>query len=84
MEDQLARCAKTVSIKLPAGEQDDRLLDELFDMVSGSPGRTDVFFDIEVDGIRARLRSPSLSVQGSTQMARKLEAKGCKVDWSLN
>jgi DNA polymerase III alpha subunit len=82
IEDQVARSAKTVSIKLPAGEENDRLLDELFDMVSGSPGRTDVFFEIDAGDVHARLHSPGLGLQGSTQITRKLEAKGCTVNWS--
>jgi len=82
IEDQVARSAKTVSIKLPAGVENDHLLDELFDMVSGSPGRTDVFFEIDADDVHARLHSKGLGLQGSTQIARKLEAKGCTVNWS--
>jgi hypothetical protein len=72
IEDQIARCAKTVSIRLPAGVDDDRLLDELFDMVSGSPGRTDVFFEMAVGDVTARLHSAALGIQGSSQLARKL------------
>ena len=83
IEDQIARSAKTVSIRLPASVDDDRLLDELFDMVSGSPGRTDVFFEMAVGDVTARLHSAALGIQGSSQLARKLEAKGCTVHWAL-
>jgi len=83
IEDQIARSAKTVSIRLPASVDDDRLLDELFDMVSGSPGRTDVFFEMAVGDVTARLHSAALGIQGSSQLARRLEAKGCTVHWAL-
>ncbi len=83
IDEQVARSAKTVSITLPAS-QDDTLLDELFDIVSGSPGRTDVFFEMEVGGVRARLHSPAAGIQGSMRIARRLEECGCTVSWSLN
>ncbi|MGH9947148.1 MAG: DNA polymerase III subunit alpha, partial [Pyrinomonadaceae bacterium] len=83
LEDQIAKSARSVSISLPSNAVEGRFLDDLFGMLSESPGRTDVFLEMTVDGVRTKLHAPALSVQGSSVFRRNLEAKGCKVNWSL-
>lgn len=84
IEEQVARVARSVSIALPSQLASNGLLDDLFAMLSESPGRTEVFFDVMVDGVRIKLSAPALSVQGSVGLARRIEQKGCRVDWKMN
>ena len=84
IEEQVARVARSVSITLPANLAANGLLDDLFAMLSESPGRTEVFFELTVDGVHTKLKAPALSVQGSVGLARRIEQKGCRVDWKMN
>jgi DNA polymerase-3 subunit alpha len=84
IEEQVARVARSVSITLPADLAANGLLDDLFAMLSESPGRTEVFFDLTVDGVHTKLSAPALSVQGSVGLTRRIEQKGCHVDWKMN
>ena len=83
IRDHVARSARSVSIALPSDSCKDGFLDEVFAMLSESPGRTDVYFEVPVGEILARLHSNALAVQGSNKLAEKLEAKGCTVSWSV-
>jgi DNA polymerase-3 subunit alpha len=83
IEEQVARAARNLSISLPAALIDDRFLDEMFALLSETPGRTDVFLDVDAGGVVTRLAAPVLAVQGSVTLEQRLVEKGCSVKWSL-
>ncbi|MFL6466498.1 MAG: OB-fold nucleic acid binding domain-containing protein, partial [Pyrinomonadaceae bacterium] len=83
VEEQVARASRSVSIGLPANLVSDSLLDDIFALLSGSSGRTDVYFEVRTDEIVTQLQSPVLSIQGSAALERSLAEKGCSVKWSL-
>jgi DNA polymerase-3 subunit alpha len=83
IDEQVARASRSVSIALPSYPADEKFLDEMFTLLSETPGRTDVFFDIVADGLKARLAAPALSVQGSVGLEQRLVDRGCSVKWSL-
>src|SRR5436190_1992099 len=83
VEEQIARASRSVSIALPAVGVDEQFLDDIFAVLSGSPGRTDVFIEMRTDGVITKLQAPQLSVQGSAALERRLADTGCSVKWSL-
>jgi DNA polymerase-3 subunit alpha len=83
IDEQVARASRSVSIALPANISDDKFFDDMFAILSETPGRTDVFFDIVSDGLRTRLAAPALAVQGSVNLEQRLVERGCSVKWSL-
>jgi DNA polymerase-3 subunit alpha len=83
IDEQAARAARKLEIALPASGINDRFLDEMFALLSAAPGRTDVFLDVDVDGLVTRLAAPVLAVQGSMTLEQRLVEKGCSVKWSL-
>jgi DNA polymerase III alpha subunit len=83
IDEQVARASRSVSIALSASKTDDKFLDEMFALLSETPGRTEVFFDIESDGLRTRLAAPALAVQGSVSLEQRLVERGCDVKWAL-
>ena len=83
VEEQIARASRSVSIALPAVGVDEQFLDDIFAVLSGSPGRTDVFLEMRTDGVITKLQAPALSVQGSAALERRLADTGCSVKWSL-
>jgi len=79
-----ARSARSVVIQLPVSNGDDKFIESIFDMLLETPGRCDVFFEIKVGGIKTKMHSAPLSIQGSVHLTRSLESKGCGVNWVLN
>jgi DNA polymerase-3 subunit alpha len=83
IDEQVARAARNVSIAIPSDLINERFLDEVFALLSGTAGRTDVFLDVQAGGVVTRLAAPVLAVQGSVGLEQQLVEKGCSVKWSL-
>jgi len=81
--EQFARSARCVTITLPKSISEQAYIEDLFGMLLESPGRCEVFFEADIGKVRARLQSPALSVQGSVNLTKSLESRGCSVTWSL-
>jgi DNA polymerase III subunit alpha len=81
--EQAARASRSLSIAIPLKAVNEQFLDEMFALLSETPGRTGVFFELSADGVVTTLEAPALSVQGSCALEKRLAEKGCSVKWSL-
>lgn len=83
LEDALPKNAKSVTITLPDRELEEDYLQDLMALLNSSDGRCEVFFELPIDGIEAKLYSQQLSIRGTGALESDLKARGCGVNWIL-
>lgn len=82
LADARPRNARTLSLRLPAGDTEDHL-NEIFGLLSEAQGRCDVVLKVPVNGVEVTLESQILRVEGSARLEKQLESKGCAVEWVM-
>jgi DNA polymerase-3 subunit alpha len=82
LADARPRNARTLSLRLPGNESEERL-NEIFSTLSETQGRCDVMLKVPVDGVEVTLESQILRVEGSARLERELVAQGCAVEWLM-
>ena len=83
LADAVPRNARAVSIHLPEREFSDDYFQDLFSLLSNASGKCEVFIDMPVEGVRVRLHSQPIRVQGSSRLENDLRTRGCEVNWVL-
>lgn len=85
LDDAIPARSQRVLINLPPGEVCEQWLEEVFTLLSGQPGKCDVYLSLPLGAGRAvNLLSQPLRIQGNRRLERELMSKGCGVSWELN
>ncbi len=82
LDDSVATTARSMNIVLPSDGGSREFLEDLFVLLTSSQGRCDVYVHLPADEVTATIHSAAARVEGSRDLQRKLEAKGCRVDWA--
>ena len=77
--------AKNISITVPEDKLEEKLLEEVFALLSRNQGGCAVNFSIVLkENVNVQLSSPALRIKGSRNLESKLVELGCQVQWRLN
>jgi hypothetical protein len=83
LDDVLQRKARALMVRLPASNEPELLLDDLFGLLDGHRGDCEVFIEMYLEGnviVRARPHN-ALRVRGSLDLEGALRKRGCQVEW---
>jgi DNA polymerase-3 subunit alpha len=85
LEDAVPSKAKKVFISLPSQRRaDEKILEEIFAMLSRHQGKCDVLLELELEeNLSVKLLSQPLRINGTRNLENELKNKGCKVIWEL-
>jgi DNA polymerase-3 subunit alpha len=76
--------AKKLCLTLPGVGFDERLLEDLFSILSKSKGNCEIIFDILLEeNLSLSMLSQPLRIQGTSRLEDELQRKGCGVHWIL-
>lgn len=76
--------ARTASITLPCKPLDEKYIDDLFTILSGSRGNCEVVLQFNLENQMAiKILSQPIRIQGSEILEQELIKKGCQVNWNL-
>ncbi len=81
LDEAVANRARAVNIKIPNGSADEAFFEGLYSMLESDRGRCDVFLTMDAGEAFVKLQAPAISVAGSRELQRKLEGRGCRVEW---
>lgn len=85
LADAVPSKAKRVSISLDENRLEEKLLEDIFALLSRNQGKCDVNFKIELrESVSISLLSQPLRIAGTRELENNLREKGCRVDWFLN
>lgn len=82
LDESVATTARSMNIVVPPNGGSREFLEDLFVLLTSSQGRCDVFVRIPADETMVTIHSAAARVEGSRDLQRKLEGKGCRVDWA--
>jgi len=83
LDDVLQKNARSVVVRLPAKNEYEPFLNQLFKLFDEHKGDCEIVLEMLVDGnmlVRARPHS-ALRVRGSLELESALHSQGCKVEW---
>lgn len=85
LEDVIPMKAQKLSIKLSSEKAQEKILEEIFALLSKNQGKCDVYFNLGLeDNLLVNILSQPLRIQGNKQLERDLTERGCQVSWYLN
>jgi DNA polymerase-3 subunit alpha len=85
LDDAVPSKAQKVSITVTKESADEKILEEIFAMLSRHQGKCDVYFNLLLaDNISVSLLSQPLRINGTRNLENELSRKGCKVRWELS
>jgi DNA polymerase-3 subunit alpha len=83
LKEALPGNAKSVDITLPASQLDDEYLHDLLTLLNNASGKCEVYLDLPLDGVKIKLHSQPIRIQGSSNLESQLRNRGCEVNWIL-
>jgi DNA polymerase-3 subunit alpha len=81
LDDAIASTARAIDITIKERELDESYFESLYKMLERERGGCGVVLSIRAGDTKVKLESGSLSINGSRNIQRELEAKGCEVAW---
>lgn len=81
LDDAIASTARAIDITINEKDLDESYFESLYKMLEKERGGCGVVLSIRAGDTRVKLESGSLSINGSRNIQRELEAKGCEVAW---
>ncbi|MGI8555791.1 MAG: DNA polymerase III subunit alpha, partial [Pyrinomonadaceae bacterium] len=85
LDDAIPSKSQKILITLPAARAEEKLLEDLFALLSRQQGKCDVYLRLDLDGkYFVNLLAQPLRINGSRQLERDLDGLGCLVKWELN
>ncbi|MEK7722838.1 MAG: OB-fold nucleic acid binding domain-containing protein, partial [Acidobacteriota bacterium] len=77
--------AKKLSIDICENKAEEKILEEIFALLSKNQGKCDVYFNLSLEkNLSVNILSQPLRIQGNKQLERTLIEKGCQVSWYFN
>lgn len=80
LDESIASTATIVNIMIPSNRIDQSSIEDIFVVLGDHQGRCGVQVQMAVDEVSVTLLAPT-RVEGSRALQRKLEERGCVVDW---
>jgi len=81
LDEAVASTARSVVISVPARTNDREYIEDLFVTLGEHHGRCEVLVDLMFGDLIVKIQAAGTRVEGSRSLQRKLEGKGCRVDW---
>jgi DNA polymerase-3 subunit alpha len=85
LEDIVPMRAKRLSLNLSYEKAGEKILEEIFALLSKNQGKCDVYFNLTLEkNLIVNILSQPLRIQGNKQLEKTLIEKGCQVSWQFN
>lgn len=75
------KTARCVVVTLPSANCDEEFLNDVYSIISSSPGLCDVILKVSLDKFEVSMQSQIFRVEGSSRLEAALSAHGCRVEW---
>lgn len=75
------KTARRVIVTLPSADCGEDLLNDVYSIISQSPGPCDVVFKVPIDKFEVSMQSQIFRVEGSSRIETALSERGCRVEW---